>query len=276
MHNYFYVKFNPVAFSLFGWPVHWYGLMYLAGFLTGWWLGRWRAKQPNSGWTVAEIDDLVFYVGLGVILGGRVGYLLFYDLKYVLAEPTLWDTIKHIVAFHKGGMSFHGGLLGVLTALWLFARKYRKGYFQVVDLLALLTPPGLFFGRIGNFINGELWGNITNVPWAMIFPNSGSDVPRHPSPLYEAALEGIALFAILWWYARKPRPTMAISGVFAIGYAVFRSLVEFVRMPDKGIDYLLGTSWVTMGMLLSLPLFITGVLLVWLAYRRSGTTVAAG
>lgn len=275
MQNYFIVKFDPVAFSLLGWPVHWYGLMYLAGFLTGWWLGRWRAKQANSGWTLAEVDDIVFYAGLGVILGGRVGYLLFYDLKYVLAEPSLWAMLKHIVAFHKGGMSFHGGLLGVLTSMWFFARKYRKSYFQVVDLLALLTPLGLFFGRIGNFINGELWGNVTTVSWAMIFPNSGTLEPRHPSPLYEAALEGLALFAILWWFARKPRPTMAISGVFAIGYAVFRGAVEFVRMPDKGIDYLLGTNWLTMGMLLSLPLLVTGLVFLWFAYKGKAQTATS-
>ncbi len=273
MHNYFIVKFDPIAFSLFGWPVHWYGLMYLAGFLTGWWLGRWRAKQPNSGWTLAEVDDLVFFAGLGVILGGRAGYLLFYDLKYVIAEPSVWAMLKHIVAFHKGGMSFHGGLLGVLTSMWFFARKYRKTYFQVIDLMALLTPLGLFFGRIGNFINGELWGNVTQVPWAMIFPHSNTELPRHPSPLYEAALEGIALFAILWWFARKPRPTMAISGVFAIGYAVFRSAVEFVRTPDKGIDYLLGTEWLTMGMLLSLPLFITGLVFLRLAYNAKAKSI---
>lgn len=268
MQTPFIVKFDPVAISIFGWPIHWYGLMYLAGFLAGWWLGRWRARQPNSGWTIAEIDDLVFYIGLGVILGGRVGYLLFYDLPNLFAEPGLWAMLKHIVSIHKGGMSFHGGLLGVLAALWLFARKYHKPYFKTVDLLALLAPPGIFFGRIGNFINGELWGGPSQLPWAMIFPNSNTAVPRHPTPLYEAALEGVLLFALLWWFARKPRPVMAISGLFAIGYAVFRSMVEFVRLPDAHIGYLLGTSWLTMGIVLSIPLLLVGVALMWWAYKK--------
>ncbi|MBI3563215.1 MAG: prolipoprotein diacylglyceryl transferase [Gammaproteobacteria bacterium] len=268
MSSHYLVKFDPVAFSVFGWPIHWYGLMYLAGFLVGWWLGRWRARQANSGWTLVEVDDLVFYVGMGVILGGRIGYLLFYDFKNLIAEPSLWEMFKHIIAFNKGGMSFHGGLLGVLTALWFFARKYHKTYFNVVDLLALLTPPGLFFGRIGNFINGELWGGPTTLPWGMIFDSAKDGVVRHPSQLYEAGLEGIVLFCVLWWFARKPRPTMAVSGVFAIGYACFRSLVETVRVPDKGIDYLLGTNWLTMGILLSVPLLLVGLGLLWLAYSK--------
>lgn len=271
MPHYFTINFDPVAFSLFGWGIHWYGLMYLAGFLSGWWLGRLRAKRPNSGWTVLEIDDLVFYTGVGVILGGRVGYLLFYDLLNVIHEPSLWEMIKHIGSIHKGGMSFHGGLLGVLLALWLFARKYHKRYFFVADLLAILTPPGLFFGRIGNFINGELWGKPTDLPWAMIFAHAKDGIPRHPSPLYEAALEGIVLFVLLWWFARKPRPTMALSGLFAIGYASFRILVEFVRLPDKEPGYLASSNWLTMGMVLSLPLFIVGVgLMVW-AYKKKVT-----
>ncbi len=256
------VDFDPIAFRIFGWPIHWYGVMYLIAFLSAWWLGRYRARRPGSGWTTHEVDDLIFYGGLGVVLGGRLGYILFYNFSAFLADPLM------LFRVWQGGMSFHGGLLGVLVALWLFNRKFHKGYFRIVDFVAPLVPIGLGAGRIGNFINGELWGKPTELPWGMIFPAAGPE-PRHPTPLYEAALEGLLLFVILWIYSSKPRPTMAVSGLFALCYGLFRILVEFVRQPDAHIGYL-AFGWVTMGMLLSLPLVLAGLVLIWLAYRHGG------
>ena len=197
-------EIDPIALELGPLKVRWYGLMYLVGFAGGWWLGRRRAKHPGSGWKPLEVDDLLFYVALGVVLGGRVGYTLFYNLPAFLHDPLV------LLRVWEGGMSFHGGLLGVLTALWLFGRKYGRGFFSITDFTAPLIPIGLFSGRLGNFINGELWGAPTEVPWAMIFPGAGP-LPRHPTQLYEAALEGIALFLILWLYSARPRPTMAVS-----------------------------------------------------------------
>ena len=258
----FIVDFDRVAFSLFGWDIHWYGITYLVGFIGGWWLSRYLVRRnPQWGMTAQHVDDLLFYVGLGVILGGRIGYALFYKFDAFLANPL---SIFHI---WEGGMSFHGGLLGVLLAVWLFNRKYRLGFFVILDLMAMIAPLGLGAGRIGNFINGELWGKPTDLPWAMIFPDSRSDLPRHPTPLYEALLEGLVLFAILWWFARKPRPAMAISGLFALGYGLFRTFVEFFRLPDAHIGYL-AFDWLTMGMVLSAPLCVVGVLFMWFAYNR--------
>jgi phosphatidylglycerol:prolipoprotein diacylglycerol transferase len=264
------VDFDPIAFHIFGFGVHWYGLMYMIGFVAGWWLGRVRAKKPNSGWKVEEVDDLLFYVGLGIILGGRIGYILFYDMMYIVDEPTVWDAVVRVFAIWKGGMSFHGGLLGVLVALWLFQRKYKKGYFNIVDFVAPLVPIGLGAGRIGNFINGELWGKPTDLPWAMIFPRADPPVPRHPNPLYEAFLEGLVLFIILWWFSSKPRPTMAVSGLFALCYGIFRFAIEFVRVPDPQLGYL-AFGWVTMGQILSLPLILGGIALMWFAYHPLGS-----
>lgn len=264
----FIVQFNPVAFSLFGWDIHWYGITYLVGFVGGWWLARYLVRRnPLWGLTPQHMDDLLFYVGLGVILGGRIGYLLFYDLGNILREPTFLDGLIRVVSLHKGGMSFHGGLLGVLLAVWLFSRKYRVGFFIVLDIMAMIAPLGLGAGRIGNFINGELWGKPTELPWGMIFPRSGSELPRHPTPLYEAFLEGVLLFAILWWFARKGRPSMAISGLFALCYGLFRILVEFFRLPDAHLGYL-AFDWLTMGMVLSAPLCVVGMLFLWFAYNR--------
>lgn len=256
------VDFDPVALRIFGWPIHWYGIMYLLAFLSAWGLGRYRANRPDSGWSRHEVDDLVFYGGLGVVLGGRLGYILFYNFQAFVADPMM------LLRVWEGGMSFHGGLLGVLVALWLYDRKFHKGYFRIVDFVAPLIPLGLGAGRIGNFINGELWGKPTDLPWGMIFPAAGPE-PRHPTPLYEAVLEGVVLFVILWVYSRKPRPTMAVSGLFAVGYGVFRILIEFVREPDAHIGYL-AFGWLTMGMLLSLPLVLLGLVLMYLAYRRAG------
>ena len=255
-----YPKINPIAVQLGPLKVHWYGLMYLLGFSLAWWLGRLRARRPGAVMTPLQVDDLLFYGALGVVLGGRIGYMLFYDLPVFLHNPLnlfkVWD----------GGMSFHGGLIGVLIALGMFARRYRVPYFDVVDFVAPLVPVGLGAGRIGNFINGELWGKVSNVPWAMVFP-TGGPLPRHPSQLYEFGLEGVALFVILWLYSNKPRPTMAVSGLFAICYAVFRFLGEFIRVPDAQLGYL-AFGWLTMGQLLSLPLLVAGIVLMVLAYRR--------
>ncbi|MFO1424817.1 MAG: prolipoprotein diacylglyceryl transferase [Candidatus Competibacteraceae bacterium] len=261
--------FDPVAFSLGPLHVRWYGLMYLLGFVAGWALGRYRAQRPGSGWTTAQVDDLVFYIALGVILGGRVGYVLFYGFGNFLRDPLA------LFRVWEGGMSFHGGFLGVLLAMALFARKHQKRFWPTVDFIAPLITPGLFFGRIGNFINGELWGRVTDVPWGMVFRQTGDGLPRHPSQLYQAALEGVALFLILWLFSAKPRPTMAVSGVFALSYGVFRFLVEFVRQPDPQLGYL-AFGWLTMGQLLSLPLVVVGIVLLTLAYRRRAAGMPAG
>ena len=255
--------FDPVAFSLGPLHVRWYGLMYLLGFLAGWALGRYRVKRPGSGWTAEQMDDLVFYIALGVILGGRIGYILFYNFSSFLHNPLV------LFRIWEGGMSFHGGFLGVLLAMVLFARKHQKGFWATIDFVAPLIPPGLFFGRIGNFINGELWGRVTDASWGMVFRQTGDSLPRHPSQLYEAALEGVALFLIVWLFSARPRPTMAVSGVFALSYGVFRFLVEFVRQPDAQLGYL-AFGWLTMGQLLSLPLIAVGTILLMLAYRRKG------
>ncbi len=267
--SHYVIKFEPVAFKIFGFDIHWYGIMYLIAFVVGWWLTRYLARRnPMWGVKPAHVDDLLFYMGLGVVLGGRLGYLLFYDLGHILNEPSFMDALKRIFAINKGGMSFHGGFLGCMLAIWLFNRKYKHGYFVIVDMMALITPVGLLAGRIGNFINGELWGKPSDVPWAMVFPESGSMVPRHPTPIYEGLLEGVVLFIILWWFARKGRPVMAISGLFAVCYGAFRIFVEFYRLPDAHIGYLLG-NWLTLGMVLSAPLVVVGILLLWFSYNRN-------
>ncbi|NIR28189.1 MAG: prolipoprotein diacylglyceryl transferase [Gammaproteobacteria bacterium] len=267
-----YPDIDPVAFRIGPVQVHWYGIMYLLGFLTGWWLGRVRAKQPQWSWKPTDVDDLLFYIALGVIVGGRLGYVFFYDFASFTRAP--WS----VFAIWQGGMSFHGGLLGAIVALWMYARRRGSGFFTVTDFTVPLIPAGLGFGRIGNFINGELWGVPTELPWGMVFPDPrAGGVPRHPSPLYEALLEGVVLFVILWLYSRRPRPTMAVSGAFLLGYGVFRFGVEFVRAPDSHIGYL-AFGWLTMGQVLTAPMMLLGLGLLWYAYRRGspGRTQSVG
>lgn len=253
-----YPTIDPVALSLGPLQIHWYGLMYLFGFVGAWSLGRLRAER--YGWTAEQVEDLLFYGAIGVILGGRLGSVIFYDLPNTLAHPL------NVLKIWQGGMSFHGGLLGVLAAFWFFARKTGKSFFAISDFIAPMVPIGLFFGRIGNFINGELWGKVSDVPWAMVFPHGGP-LPRHPSQLYEAGLEGLVLFIILWFYSAKPKPVSAVSGLFLLGYGVFRSLVELVRIPDQQYGYF-AYDWLTMGQILSLPMILLGAFILIRAYRK--------
>ena len=260
-------KFNPVAISIDPIAIRWYALSYIVGFMLFLWLGRRRIKQGNTAFTQEMLDDFLTWGVLGVILGGRLGYILFYKFSYYLDHPL------EMLKVWEGGMSFHGGLIGVMLATWLFGRRNGKSFFQLMDFIAPLVPIGLGAGRIGNFINAELWGKVTDVPWAMVFPNGGPD-PRHPSQLYQFALEGVALFVILWLYSRKPRPTMAVSGLFAICYGIFRFIVEFVRVPDAQLGYL-AWNWLTMGQVLCLPMILGGIGLIAYAYKRQPVQGAA-
>jgi len=258
-----YPHINPIALSLGPVRVHWYGIMYLVGFGAAWWLGRQRARRPGSTWTPLDIDDVIFYGAIGVIAGGRIGWCLIYGHE-VIAESwfnalRIWD----------GGMSFHGGMIGVLVATGTFARAKHRKVGDVFDFLAPLPCIGIFAVRIGNFINSELWGRPTDLPWAFGVPNAAGElVGRHPSQLYEAALEGLALFVLLWWFTRTPRPRWAPSGLFLIGYGCARFLVEWVRLPDANIGYLVG-DWLTMGMLLTTPMILIGIVMMLYAYRRN-------
>ncbi|WP_434514090.1 prolipoprotein diacylglyceryl transferase [Dechloromonas sp. ARDL1] len=255
-------QFDPIAFSFGPLSVRWYGLMYLVAFVQFILLGRLRIKNRSGFLSTEQLDDLLFYGMLGVILGGRLGQVLFYEPGYYLANPL------EILAVWKGGMSFHGGFLGVLVAMGLWTRKHGKHWFDVMDFVAPLVPLGLAAGRIGNFINGELWGRVADpsLPWAMVFPQSGDMQPRHPSQLYHVGLEGVVLFVILWLYSRQPKPRAAVSGIFLIGYGAFRFITEFFREPDHGI---FGQSYIiSMGQWLSLPMILAGVAMLVFAYRK--------
>ncbi len=276
-----YPAIDPIIFSVGQLAVRWYGLMYVIGFAAAWWLARRRAARPDSSWQSVEVDDLIFYSAIGVILGGRLGWILFYGGEQVLADPLT------IIRIWEGGMSFHGGLLGVILAVLIFARQRGRRFADVLDFLAPLPGVGILAGRIGNFINGELWGKPTQAPWGFIV----DPVPLHPvqrleaerlcerfgvdpcvlhghaSPLYEGLLEGLLLFVVLWLFTRQPRPRLAPSGLFLVLYGVCRFIVEFVRVPDENRGYLL-FDWVTMGQLLSLPMIVFGVILLAWAYRQ--------
>ncbi|AOA07623.1 MULTISPECIES: prolipoprotein diacylglyceryl transferase [Pseudomonas] len=256
-----YPQIDPVALAIGPLKIHWYGLMYLIGIGAAWLILSRRLNRFDPTWTKEKLSDLVFWVAMGVIVGGRLGYVLFYDLSAYIANPLL------IFEVWKGGMAFHGGLIGVMLAVWGFGKRNGKSFFQIMDFIAPVVPIGLGAGRIGNFINAELWGKASDVPWAMIFPTDPQQLARHPSQLYQFALEGVALFLILWLYSRKPRPTMAVSGMFALFYGIFRFIVEFVRVPDAQLGYL-AFGWVTMGQILCIPMIAGGLFLIWWAYNR--------
>ena len=244
-------QFDPIAIHLGAFGIHWYGLMYLIGFLAFIGLGKWQINNRAwHGWTIPMLDDALFFGALGVILGGRLGYVLFYQFGYFMQHP------NEILAVWQGGMSFHGGFLGVLVAMGLFARKYRLKWLNIMDFVAPLVPIGLGAGRMGNFINGELWGRVTNSEYGMVFPRV-DQLLRHPSQLYEFTLEGICLFLILWIYSSKPRETGAISALFLIGYGSFRFIAEYTREPDSYLGLL--SMGFSMGQWLSLPMMLVGI-----------------
>lgn len=275
-------QIDPIALSAGPLKIHWYGLMYLLAFVSAWWLGRQRIRAGRlPGTDMNGFSDLLFYGMLGVVLGGRIGYILFYSFGAFLDNPLM------ILRVWEGGMSFHGGLLGVMIAALWWTRKQKLHFFDTMDFVAPLIPLGLGFGRIGNFIGAELWGKYTQAGWGVIFPTdpqfSGwtsaqlqaqhatgalDQFARHPSQLYQAFLEGVLMFAILWWFSSKPRPRYAVSGMFALLYGVFRFLVEFVRVPDEG-KYV-AWEWLTKGQILSVPLILFGIYMFWLS-RRSPT-----
>jgi len=304
---------DPVAFAIGPLKVHWYGLMYLVAFASAWWLGTRRSdrlyalvKQYNPGFGAADsaeksgasskqntaknknasasgngalksaqhianeiVADIIFWGMMGVVVGGRIGYVLFYKFGDFIQQPLMMFKVW------EGGMSFHGGLIGVMIAMYFFAKKYLKvPYFAVTDFVVTVAPLGLAAGRFGNFINGELWGKPTDLPWGMMFKSATDGLPHHPSQLYEMFFEGFLLFTIVWLFSKKPRPIMATSGVFALCYGCFRFGLEFIRLPDAHLGYL-AFGWLTMGQILSLPLIITGIVLLWLAYRKTSASSQA-
>ena len=256
-----YPQIDPVLIAIGPLKIHWYGLMYLIGFAAVWVLGQKQARQPWSPIKPEAIEDLVTYGAMGVILGGRIGYILFYNFSEFLSDPLI------LVKIWQGGMSFHGGMLGVFIAMWFFGKKQGCTMLQLTDIIAPLCPIGLGAGRIGNFINSELWGRPTDVPWGMVFPNGGL-LPRHPSQLYEAFLEGLVLFIIMAIYTSKPRPKMGPTGLGVFCYGCFRFFVEFYRVPDAQLGYL-AMDWMTMGQALSTPMIIIGAAMFYWAHKKA-------
>ncbi len=263
-----YPQIDPVALDIGFAKIHWYGLMYLFAFISAWALGNYRAKAADSSWNKDQVSDVIFYGALGVVLGGRIGYIIFYNFGKFIENPAI------IIRIWEGGMSFHGGMLGVFLALYLFGRKTNRTFFQVSDFIAPMVPLGLGFGRLGNFINKELWGRPvdTAIPWAMDY---GDHIARHPSSLYQALSEGLLLFIILFIYSRKPRPTMAVSGVFMMAYGGFRFITEFYRTPDAHLGFVM-FDWMTKGQQLSVPMVLFGITILILAYRKPVVKKNAG
>jgi phosphatidylglycerol:prolipoprotein diacylglycerol transferase len=258
-----YPRIDPVAIEIGPVAIHWYGLMYLIGFAAAWLLLRRRIDRGAPGWRREQLDDLLFWGAVGVLAGGRIGYMLFYGFEDLLADPL------SIFYVWEGGMSFHGGMLGVIAAMGWIGWRQGRHLADVTDFIAPVVPIGLGAGRLGNFINAELWGRPTDLPWAMVFPGGGPE-PRHPSQLYEFLLEGVVLFALLWWFSARPRPRWAISGLFLLGYGVFRFAVEFAREPDPHLGAV-AFGWMTMGQLLSVPMILGGILLLLLARQQTAT-----
>lgn len=254
-------QFNPVIFEIGPIGLRWYGLMYLIGFLFARWLAVRRASRPHSNWTIEQVDNLLFNGFLGVFLGGRIGYVLFYQFDYFLQEPL------YLFRVWEGGMSFHGGLIGVILSMIITAKLQVRSFWATADFVAPLIPFGLGMGRIGNFINDELWGRVTDVSWAVLFP-SGGYLPRHPSQLYEALLEGLVLFLILNGFIKTPRPTGSVAGLFLTGYGLFRFIVEFFREPDPQLGLFFGQQ-ISMGQILSLPMIIIGLMIMAIAYKSA-------
>ena len=260
-----YIVIDPVIADLGFVKVYWYGVMYLLAFLSAYLLARYRIKSEVL-WNTKHVDDLIFYGALGAVLGGRLGYLLFYNWSVFISNPLTFFN------FQNGGMSFHGGFLGVLLAMVIFNKKYQFTFFQTTDFIAPLIPLGLGFGRIGNYINGELWGRVTDSSWGILAPDqSGLWEKRFPTQLYEAFLEGFVLFCILWLFSNKKPQVMATSSLFLIFYGIFRFIIEFVRAPDSHIGYL-AFDWLTMGQLLSIPMILIGIYLLIKSYRLEGRT----
>jgi phosphatidylglycerol---prolipoprotein diacylglyceryl transferase len=256
-----YPSIDPVLLNIGPLKIHWYGVMYLIGFLLIWLGLSFKVKKSKGLWTSDQLSDIIFYGIIGVLLGGRIGYIIFYNFSDYVTHPLemfkVWD----------GGMSFHGGLIGVIIAFIIYGKKIGKSLFQISEFVLPFVPIGLGAGRIGNFINAELWGKVTNVPWAMVFPTDPTQLPRHPSMLYEFLLEGVVLFIVLIWFSRKTRPRLSIAGLFLLLYGIFRFLVEFVRMPDPQLGYL-AWGWVTMGQVLSFPMIILGIIWLIRAYTK--------